>query len=42
MQIIVVFMSLDSMLPGQATASELFKRLAMVFFVFAGIRWNEI
>jgi miniconductance mechanosensitive channel len=37
MPIIVVYMSIDLLLPGQAYASELFKRLAMVFFVFAGI-----
>ncbi|MBW2502472.1 MAG: mechanosensitive ion channel, partial [Deltaproteobacteria bacterium] len=37
MPIIVVYMSIDLLLPGQASASELFKRLAMVFFVFAGI-----
>jgi miniconductance mechanosensitive channel len=37
MPIIVVYMSADLMLPSQASASELFKRLAMVFFVFAGV-----
>ncbi|MGB3649368.1 MAG: mechanosensitive ion channel family protein [Desulfobulbales bacterium] len=37
MPIIVVYMSADLMLPGQAMTSELFKRLAMVFFVFAGV-----
>jgi miniconductance mechanosensitive channel len=37
MPIIVVYMSADLMLPGQAMTSELFKRLALVFFVFAGI-----
>ena len=37
MPIIVIYMSADLMLPGQASASELFKRLAMVFFVFAGV-----
>lgn len=37
MPIIVVYMSADLMLPGQTSASELFKRLAMVFFVFAGV-----
>lgn len=36
MPIIVVYMSADLMLPGQVT-SELFKRLAMVFFVGAGV-----
>ena len=37
MPIIVVYMSADLMLPGQAMTSELVKRLAMVFFVFAGV-----
>jgi miniconductance mechanosensitive channel len=37
MPIIVVYMSADLMLPTQAMTSELFKRLAMVFFVFAGV-----
>ena len=37
MPIIVVYMSADLMLPVQAMTSELFKRLAMVFFVFAGV-----
>ena len=37
MPIIVVYMSADLMLPNQASASELFKRLAMVFFVFSGV-----
>jgi miniconductance mechanosensitive channel len=37
MPIIVVYMSADLMLPGQAMTSELFKRLALVFFVFAGV-----
>jgi miniconductance mechanosensitive channel len=37
MPIIVIYMSADLMLPDQAMAPELFKRLAMVFFVFAGV-----
>ena len=37
MPIIVVYMSADLILPAQAMTSELFKRLAMVFFVFAGV-----
>jgi miniconductance mechanosensitive channel len=37
MPIIVVYMSADLMLPAQAMTSELFKRLAMVFFVVAGV-----
>ncbi|MFC1843712.1 mechanosensitive ion channel family protein [Thermodesulfobacteriota bacterium] len=37
MPIIVVYMSADLMLPGQAITSELFKRFALVFFVFAGV-----
>ena len=37
MPIIVVYMTADLMLPSQTMASELFKRLAMVFFIFAGI-----
>jgi miniconductance mechanosensitive channel len=37
MPIIVVYMTADLMLPGKAMASELFKRLAMVFFIFAGV-----
>ncbi len=37
MPIIVVYMSADLMLPTQAMTSELFKRFAMVFFVFAGV-----
>jgi len=37
MPIIVVYMSADLMLPTQTMTSELFKRLAMVFFVFAGV-----
>jgi len=37
MPIVVIYMSADLMLPGQPTASELFKRLAMVFFVLAGV-----
>jgi len=37
MPIIVIYMSADLMLPGQDLAPELFKRLAMVFFVFAGV-----
>jgi miniconductance mechanosensitive channel len=37
MPIIVVYMTADLMLPSQARASELFKRLAMVFFIFAGV-----
>ena len=37
MPIIVVYMSADLMLPTQAMTSELFKRLAMVFFVFTGV-----
>lgn len=37
MPIIVVYMTADLMLSGQAMTSELFKRLAMVFFVFAGV-----
>lgn len=37
MPIIVVYMSADLMLPGKALTSELFKRLSMVFFVFAGV-----
>jgi miniconductance mechanosensitive channel len=37
MPIIVVYMSADLMLSTQAMTSELFKRLAMVFFVFAGV-----
>ena len=37
MPIIVVYLSADLMLPGQAMTSERFKRLAMVFFVFAGV-----
>ncbi len=37
MPIIVVYMSADLMLPSQALASQLFKRLAMVFFVLAGV-----
>jgi len=37
MPIIVIYVFADLMLPGQALAPELFKRLAMVFFVFAGI-----
>ncbi|MDX1775048.1 MAG: mechanosensitive ion channel family protein [Desulfobulbales bacterium] len=37
MPIIVLYMSADLMLPSQASASELFKRLALVFFVFAGV-----
>ncbi len=37
MPIIVVYMSADLILPAQAMTSELFKRLAMLFFVFAGV-----
>jgi miniconductance mechanosensitive channel len=37
MPIIVVYMSADLMLPGQTITSELFKRLSMVFFIFAGV-----
>lgn len=37
MPIIVVYMSADLMLPTQTMTSELFKRLAMVFFVIAGV-----
>ena len=37
MPIIVVYMSADLILPAQAMTSELFKRLAMVFFVVAGV-----
>ncbi|KPK26854.1 MAG: mechanosensitive ion channel protein MscS [Desulfobacterales bacterium SG8_35_2] len=37
MPIIVVYMTADLMLSGQAMTSELFKRLAMVFFIFAGV-----
>ena len=37
MPIIVVYMSVDLLLPSQAFAPELFKRLAMVFFVMAGV-----
>jgi len=35
--IIIVYVSADLMLPDQTSASELLKRLAMVFFVFAGV-----
>jgi miniconductance mechanosensitive channel len=37
MPIIVVYMSVDLLMPGQAFAPELFKRLAMAFFVMAGV-----
>lgn len=37
MPIIVIYMSADLMLPNLTMASELFKRLAMVFFIFAGV-----
>ena len=37
MPIIVIYMTADLMLQSQAMASELFKRLAMVFFILAGI-----
>ena len=37
MPIIVVYMTADLMLPSQTITSELFKRLAMVFFIFAGV-----
>jgi miniconductance mechanosensitive channel len=37
MPIIVVYMTADLMLSSQAITSELFKRLAMVFFIFAGV-----
>ena len=36
MPIIVVYMTADLMLSSQAITSELFKRLAMVFFILAG------
>lgn len=37
MPIIVVYMTADLMLSSQAMTSELFKRLAMLFFIFAGV-----
>ena len=37
MPIIVVYMSIDLLMPSQAFAPELFKRLSMVFFVMAGV-----
>ena len=37
MPIIVVYMSVDLLMPAQAFAPELFKRLSMVFFVIAGV-----
>jgi len=37
MPIIVVYMSVDLLMPSQAFAPELFKRLAMAFFVMAGV-----
>ena len=37
MPIIVVYMTADLMLPSQAMTSELFKRIAMLFFIFAGV-----
>ena len=37
MPIIVVYMSVDLLMPSQTLAPELFKRLAMVFFVMAGV-----
>jgi miniconductance mechanosensitive channel len=37
MPIIVVYMSIDLLMPSQAFAPELFKRLSMVFFVTAGV-----
>jgi miniconductance mechanosensitive channel len=37
MPIIVVYMSIDLLMPSQAFAPELFKRFSMVFFVIAGI-----
>ena len=37
MPIIVVYMSVDLLIPAQAFAPELFKRLSMVFFVMAGV-----
>jgi miniconductance mechanosensitive channel len=37
MPIIVVYMSVDLLLPNQAFTPELFKRLSMVFFVIAGV-----
>jgi miniconductance mechanosensitive channel len=37
MPIIVVYMSIDLLMPSQAFAPELFKRFSMVFFVMAGV-----
>ena len=37
MPIIVVYMSIDLLMPSQAFAPELFKRVSMVFFVMAGV-----
>ena len=37
MPIIVVYMSVDLLMPSQTLAPELFKRLSMVFFVMAGV-----
>jgi miniconductance mechanosensitive channel len=37
MPIIVVYMSIDLLMPSQAFAPELFKRFSMVFFVIAGV-----
>ena len=37
MPIIVVYMSVDLLMPSQTFAPELFKRLSMVFFVMAGV-----
>jgi miniconductance mechanosensitive channel len=37
MPIIVIYLSADFLLPGQALASEFFKRFSMVFFVLAGV-----
>jgi miniconductance mechanosensitive channel len=37
MPIIVVYMSVDLLMPSQTFAPELFKRLAMAFFVMAGV-----
>jgi len=37
MPIIVVYMTADLMLSSQAMTSELFKRLAMLFSIFAGV-----
>ena len=37
MPIILVYMSVDLLMPDQAFAPELFKRLSLVFFVLAGV-----